>query len=283
MAGNGPNQLTSSMLLQQIQTLSDLQNSGTVHHADPAAQAAYIRKLEQQADSIRQLLKLLNNTGSSTQPAYQSSSEDMAPGRLEEEEGYEQLWELGTNCNGSELGGEPTEVGEEEDFLEDFSLEDQRDLYENTSSIASGLVGVEVPPPLPPRLPSRLASSGRPLPASDRSLTGSDQSAARSQDGAPGLPRAQPVYAKSSRASSGGDANYDNFAASRTLDCSSPQVSLHSRLTSTPRDNDSPLRLANLRQKREELLSSLQTEEQEKQWHYTQLELIAQTIRHIPM
>ncbi len=36
MAGN--NQLTSSMLLQQIQTLSDLQNSGTVHHADPAAQ-----------------------------------------------------------------------------------------------------------------------------------------------------------------------------------------------------------------------------------------------------
>jgi hypothetical protein len=39
MAGNGANhQLTSSMLLQQIQTLSDLQNSGTVHHADPAAQ-----------------------------------------------------------------------------------------------------------------------------------------------------------------------------------------------------------------------------------------------------
>jgi hypothetical protein len=36
MAGN--HQLTSSMLLQQIQTLSDLQNSGTVHHADPAAQ-----------------------------------------------------------------------------------------------------------------------------------------------------------------------------------------------------------------------------------------------------
>ncbi len=27
---------------------------------------------------------------------------------------------------GSEAEGEPTEVGEEEDFLEDFSLEDQR-------------------------------------------------------------------------------------------------------------------------------------------------------------
>jgi hypothetical protein len=74
----------------------------------------YIRKLQQQADSIRQLLKLLNSTSSSSsQPAYsKSSSEDMAQGnsgRLdnreeEEEEGYEQLWQLGTNCNG-ELEG----------------------------------------------------------------------------------------------------------------------------------------------------------------------------------
>jgi hypothetical protein len=76
--------------------------------------AAYIRKLQQQADSIRQLLKLLNSTSSSSsQPAYsKGSSEDMAQGnsgRLdnrqeEEEEGYEQLWQLGTNCNG-ELRG----------------------------------------------------------------------------------------------------------------------------------------------------------------------------------
>jgi hypothetical protein len=78
----------------------------------------------------------------------------------------------------------------------------------------------EVPPPLPPRLPSRLTpSSGRPLPASDRSLTGSsDLSASRSQDGAKVLPRgAQAGYAKTGRASGGGDANYDNFAAARTL------------------------------------------------------------------
>jgi hypothetical protein len=76
--------------------------------------AAYIRKLQQQADSIRQLLKLLNNgtSSSSSQPAYnKSSSEDMAQGngvRLdnrEEEEGYEQLWQLGTNCNGELQGG----------------------------------------------------------------------------------------------------------------------------------------------------------------------------------
>jgi hypothetical protein len=40
MAGN--HQLTSNMLLQQIQTLSDLQNSGTVHHADPAAQVGRV-------------------------------------------------------------------------------------------------------------------------------------------------------------------------------------------------------------------------------------------------
>jgi hypothetical protein len=32
---------------------------------------------------------------------------------------------------------------------------------------------------------------------------------------------------------------------------------------------------------REELINSLQTDEQEKQWHYTQLELIAQKIRHL--
>jgi hypothetical protein len=78
----------------------------------------------------------------------------------------------------------------------------------------------EVPPPLPPRLPSRLTSTsgGRPLPASDRSLAGSsDQSASRSQDGAKVLPRAQAGYARTGRASGGGDANYDNFAAARTL------------------------------------------------------------------
>jgi hypothetical protein len=78
----------------------------------------------------------------------------------------------------------------------------------------------EVPPPLPPRLPSRLtSSSNRPLPASDRSLAGSsDLSASRSQDGATVLPRgAQAGYARTGRASGGGDANYDNFAAARTL------------------------------------------------------------------
>jgi hypothetical protein len=32
---------------------------------------------------------------------------------------------------GSEAEGEPTEVGEEEDFLEDFSLEDQRSEFLN--------------------------------------------------------------------------------------------------------------------------------------------------------
>ncbi len=42
-AGSGStHQLTSSMLLQQIQTLSDLQNSGIVQHADPAAQVSHV-------------------------------------------------------------------------------------------------------------------------------------------------------------------------------------------------------------------------------------------------
>ena len=47
-------------LLSQIQTLSDLQNNGGLQGADPAKQAAYIRKLQQQAESIRRMLKLLN-------------------------------------------------------------------------------------------------------------------------------------------------------------------------------------------------------------------------------
>ncbi len=66
-------------------------------------QAAYVRKLEQQADSIRQLLKLLNNTGGSAVTTSTSSKEGRSQGsggREQEEEGYEQLWELGTNCNG---------------------------------------------------------------------------------------------------------------------------------------------------------------------------------------
>jgi hypothetical protein len=81
------------------------------------------------------------------------------------------------------------------------------------------MILAEVPPPLPPRLPSRLtSSSNRPLPASDRSFAGSsDLSASRSQDGAKVLPRAQAGYAKAGRASGGGDTNYDNFAAARTL------------------------------------------------------------------
>jgi hypothetical protein len=42
MAAPGQNKMASAVLLQQIQTLSDLQNSGTVHHADPAAQVLHI-------------------------------------------------------------------------------------------------------------------------------------------------------------------------------------------------------------------------------------------------
>jgi hypothetical protein len=42
MAPGGGNKMASSVLLQQIQTLSDLQNAGAVHHADPAAQVVFI-------------------------------------------------------------------------------------------------------------------------------------------------------------------------------------------------------------------------------------------------
>ena len=67
-----------------------------------SVQAAYIRKLQQQADSIKKLLKLLNSAGGSSADQDGGSSNDdiSRPAHPAEEEGYEQLWELGTNCNG---------------------------------------------------------------------------------------------------------------------------------------------------------------------------------------
>ena len=67
-----------------------------------SVQAAYIRKLQQQADSIKKLLKLLNSAGGSCadQDGGISNDDISRPAHPPEEEGYEQLWELGTNCNG---------------------------------------------------------------------------------------------------------------------------------------------------------------------------------------
>jgi len=57
MAKNSPNY---DALLEQIQNLSDLQNNGSHHISDPAKQALYMVKLQEQAESIKRVLKLLN-------------------------------------------------------------------------------------------------------------------------------------------------------------------------------------------------------------------------------
>jgi hypothetical protein len=70
--------------------------------------------LQQQADSIKKLLKMLNSAGSGTGSLGDSqqnggSNDDMSRSgsnqsqhqlQEEEQEGYEQLWELRTNGNG---------------------------------------------------------------------------------------------------------------------------------------------------------------------------------------
>ena len=60
-----------------------------------------------------------------------------------------------------------------------------------------------------------------------------------------------------------------------------------SKVTSTPKEldaddkDDLDKKIKELKEKREELIASLQADERERQWHYTQLELISQKTRSI--
>ena len=109
-------------------------------------QAAYVARLQQQAAQIKQLLKLLNNTGvtnstnfsNNTENATNESSKETSsfvPSEINNETGgYEALWELSerTLTNVGEDDETTTEVEEDEDVSGDHE-----DLYENTGAFSN--------------------------------------------------------------------------------------------------------------------------------------------------
>jgi hypothetical protein len=186
---------------------------------------------------------------------------------------------------------------------------------------ASATVDVEVPPPLPPRLPSsrhhdpRALSEGSDISSSRASkcvsqselgrashtTSQSELSTSKSVSQSALLVGATTGQETGSSSSStrqitgfsrgGGGQDFETFSGG-AVDCSSPHPSLplqatnRSCVTSTPKDQTSePNKTATvqeLKQKREELLERLQSEEQERRWYYSQLQLIAQKISSIP-
>ncbi|XP_023332204.1 adenomatous polyposis coli protein [Eurytemora carolleeae] len=339
MAGNSPNY---DALLDQIQTLSDMQKNGNLHAADPVKQAAYMKRLQQQAESIKKMLKLLNNSRAaefSTSNSNRASNSDFTRKsgdfnavnfgeirqinegggwRGEDNEHYEQLWELSTTVNEydvPEVGVDEDILDEEEEGLVEGSVDNWEDnLYENTSITAAHLtLSVEVPPPLPPRLPSRsnlnhatdnsnalthfdrnsqsgLSDRNSQSIHSDRNSQPSQRSATQSESSKSSKPNLSSNKCN--------DVNFDKFSVGG-LNCSTPHPALpslsnRSCVTSTPKEfgggqtikgpsGNSRSKTELLQKKREELIASLQAEEQERQWYYTQLELIAQKIRNIPL
>jgi len=265
-----PNLPSYETLLQQVKSLTELHSKGVIQNADPQAQAAYVNRLQQQAVEIKRLLALLNSqkaTSTSSSSLNVSKSQTLSSkndvssreedSRHDESVGYESLWEVGAageareeTVDMSRFREEVEEVGEGGDVMDD-----QHDLYENTGvSNQNVTCSVEFPPPLPPRLPS-LTRSG----------TSSTPSLCSSQPGSTSLSVTNPV----------------------TPDCSTPLTSRtkNSLITSTPKISleTGSLSLEKLKEKREQIISSLQSDERERQWHYSQLELISQKIRSIPL
>ena len=122
-AGGGSQNASTNynLLLKQIETLSEVQNSGAIQNADPSLQAAYVARLQQQASQIKNLLKLLNSSG------VNKSSND-----ANDSNGYESLWEVGLARNirddlipEVEEGGATIEADESQDV-------NHEDIYENT-------------------------------------------------------------------------------------------------------------------------------------------------------
>ena len=122
-AGGGSQNASTNynLLLKQIETLSEVQNSGAIQNADPSLQAAYVARLQQQASQIKNLLKLLNSSG------VNKSSND-----ANDSNGYESLWEVGLARNiRDDLIPEVEEADDdpEQDESQDVNHED---IYENT-------------------------------------------------------------------------------------------------------------------------------------------------------
>jgi len=226
-------------------------------------EAAYIAKLHEQAASIKNLLKLLN-AGSASGGARSAAS------LVGEEEAsvYEPLWEAGgEQVQEAELSGE--EEMEEREGEESF--------YENTGvSKGAPTVGVEHPPPLPPRLPT--SAKGLDLRGLEaRSLDGRGHGVRSGDSSVLDLsqvptPRLSGLVGATSTPRHLGDTS---STSSRHLGDNS---------SSTSRNlGERQAKLQELGRHREELIGELQSEERERQWHYTQLELISQKLRSLPL
>jgi len=149
---------------------------------------------------------------------------------------------------------------------------------------------LEHPPPLPPRLPVRPGSA---LGTPDNSKSADNsKNLAKSEHSHSSSKNSNQLTSESScklkKLSKSESSTYDQFTQ-RHLDCSTPstawQGSQASHVTSTPKEvaDVDKKKIKELKAKRAELISSLQTDERERQWHYTQLELISQKIRGIPL
>jgi len=291
--GDAGHQAPPHHLMDQIRTLSDLQGAAALQAADPSLQAAYIAKLHQQAASIKNLLKLLNagennpgdltalpNIGSFENVSESSSNNNVnlnfaniaqsGPEVNPEESVYESLWETGSLLK--PRVNEVEELGEEEGRTSQVEEAGEESFYENTGiGNEATTVGIEVPPPLPPRLPSTL-------------LTADSSFASASLPSLPShTPSLTPLKQQSQQ-------NGNTNEQERQEDCSTPltcRQQLNLGLTSTPKEQrqegEKLQRLTELRKRREDLIAELQSEERERQWHYTQLELISQKLRSLPL
>jgi hypothetical protein len=192
---------------------------------------------------------------------------------------------------------------------DDTLIEDGREMYANTSVFmsASGTVDVELPPPLPPRLPStrqhqdpRSPSQGssqvssKCASQSELSRASASQSDLSNRIGTSQSGQHENGFSRQ-LTSFGRGPDFDSFSG-EAVDCSSPNPSLQQQnsnrscVSSTPKDipNQSsepktlPEKGQQLKALREDLLSRLQSEEQERRWYYSQLQLIAQKISSIP-
>ena len=94
-------------------------------------QAAYIARLQQQAASIKSLLKMLNSSsGGKIVNQNINATCNKSSSSLNETGGYESLWEVSERGLPAPLEGAAEDTAEV-DVTEDI-LDDQQDLYENT-------------------------------------------------------------------------------------------------------------------------------------------------------
>ena len=90
-----------NQLLKQIENLSQVQTAGAIQNAEPALQAAYVARLQQQASQIKQLLKILNSSGANGANTSNNDNANVTKSSSDANanNGYESLWEVGLAKN----------------------------------------------------------------------------------------------------------------------------------------------------------------------------------------